>query len=251
MNRQQFITYLHNPEQLDHNSMKELKLLVQEFPYCQSSQMLLLIALLNEKSIHYQSRLKLASAIVSDRKKLKDWIDIIGQPDDKRENSPEDNQTISVPDQDTDTAISDVNTTRQPSGIILPVTEPEAIYTPGPTQSTVSEIVPKDEEQIHDEPRTQVTKAYVPKTKQEIIDQFIENAPRITRSKSDFFKPIDYARRSAEDREEIVSETLAAIYARQGNIVKAIKIYEKLSLKYPEKSSYFAGLIEKIKSDKT
>jgi len=93
------------------------------------------------------------------------------------------------------------------------------------------------------------TEKILTKSKSEIIDQFIKNAPRITRSKKDFFNPNDWARDSATDKEEIVSETLAKIYYDQGNREKAIKIYRKLSLKYPEKSSYFAALIQKIESE--
>ncbi len=41
----------------------------------------------------------------------------------------------------------------------------------------------------------------------------------------------------------IATEAMAEIWLKQGNIPEAIKIYEKLSLQFPEKSTYFAALI--------
>ena len=45
------------------------------------------------------------------------------------------------------------------------------------------------------------------------------------------------------------TETLAAIYAEQGYYEQAAKIYSQLILAYPEKSAYFASLIEKLKNN--
>ena len=42
------------------------------------------------------------------------------------------------------------------------------------------------------------------------------------------------------------TETLAAIYADQGYFAEAKKIYSRLILRFPEKSAYFASLIEKL-----
>lgn len=57
---------------------------------------------------------------------------------------------------------------------------------------------------------------------------------------------------SLEDFEspEFFTETLAAIYAEQGYYEQAIDVYAKLILLYPEKSTYFAALVDEIKLKK-
>ena len=51
---------------------------------------------------------------------------------------------------------------------------------------------------------------------------------------------------SLETNEKIISELWADLLAKQGHIKKARKMYLKLSLKYPEKSSYFAAKLENL-----
>jgi hypothetical protein len=82
----------------------------------------------------------------------------------------------------------------------------------------------------------------------ELIDKFIIANPRIEPHKDKTIVPTeDISRLFVEESVSLVSETLAKIYLSQGYYSKAIDIYEKLSLKFPEKSSYFASQIEKVK----
>jgi hypothetical protein len=47
--------------------------------------------------------------------------------------------------------------------------------------------------------------------------------------------------------DEYCTETLARIYVAQGCFKRALQVYDKLILLYPEKSTYFAALKEEIK----
>ena len=91
------------------------------------------------------------------------------------------------------------------------------------------------------------TKEQPKKKVDEILEKFIENEPSITRGKAATSPTGDLAKNSCHVDEEWVTETLGRIYEKQGNRNKAIKIYEKLRLRFPEKSDYFADLIVKLK----
>ena len=68
--------------------------------------------------------------------------------------------------------------------------------------------------------------------------------------------PIKYDSTSQEDlsvdstrlTDDVASEYLAEIYLNQGKTERAIVIYQRLSLKFPKKKSFFANLIKSLRN---
>ncbi|SMC45951.1 hypothetical protein [Cellulophaga tyrosinoxydans] len=85
------------------------------------------------------------------------------------------------------------------------------------------------------------------KKKFELIDQFIENNPKIIPiEKNTPVIPIEDSVKI--DKNELMTETLAKVYLEQKKFKKAIQAYKILSLKYPEKSSFFASQIKLVQT---
>lgn len=79
--------------------------------------------------------------------------------------------------------------------------------------------------------------------------------PNFEEGEVDLFNEIDeevtkVASESVSFKQDMMTETLAKIYHKQGKTDKALEIYNTLLLKFPEKSAYFAALIEKIEKEK-
>lgn len=83
-----------------------------------------------------------------------------------------------------------------------------------------------------------------------LIDRFLKDLPTMRpRDPSQITAPAgDISADSVAPKHDLLSETLADIYVKQKLYDKAIAMYSKLALKYPEKSGYFANQIQKVKT---
>jgi hypothetical protein len=87
---------------------------------------------------------------------------------------------------------------------------------------------------------------------QEIEEEEEERKPEFytfEKPKKEFFSPTKKAKESLDENKMPVSETLAKIFALQGNFSKAIYVYEQLILIFPEKKPFFATQIKNLKKN--
>lgn len=92
------------------------------------------------------------------------------------------------------------------------------------------------------------------KSQVELIEKFIQNEPRFDKKRGPIedneYTQEDLAAKHLKSKDEFITETLADLLMKQQKYTRAIDIYEKLSLKFPEKRTYFASQIQKIKEVK-
>jgi len=82
------------------------------------------------------------------------------------------------------------------------------------------------------------------KKKFDLIDKFIETNPKIVPKENTVKVTIKDS--LSFDKNELMTATLAKVYLEQKKYKKAIQAYKILSLKYPEKSSFFADRIKAV-----
>lgn len=80
------------------------------------------------------------------------------------------------------------------------------------------------------------------------VDKFIIERPSISKAKEEVSSdPGEINRAEIFEDINFYTETLAKIYSEQGFYKRAIDVYAKLILLYPEKSAYFAALAQELK----
>jgi hypothetical protein len=260
MNKEIFLNYMRFPELLNDRSMQNLRDIVEEYPFFQSARLLFIKNLHNQGSLDYEKNLKLTAVYIPDRSRLFYLLD-------QRALFPNaETWTISPTELDTDEIIDFSKLTE-----VTPVEIPELSETAKKTQaetledlilSGISASTPffsvDDKVDIDDFRKTFRKKPAEPdeeqkpqpkpqNRKENLIDQFILKQPKIVPADPKEPEPNDISIDSTSENQDLITDTLAKIYIKQGLYEKALLAYEKLSLKYPEKNIYFAAQIKKIK----
>ena len=270
MDGKQVIGYIRMPERLKGEAVNKMESLVAEYPYFTIGQVLLAMAYQNTDDARYEKQLRLAASAMPNRDKLRLFSVITKH---RLESEPE---VPALPDEfvPTDNVFSSmelIDSQEETNGNIIheKVFVIPEIDLSGTHEELSAEMALLEEKrksldelkaiiaarlkELEEEKQKKESENPEPKklSRKELIDKFILENPSISRPKAEFYNPISVAQNSIIDQENIVSETLAQIYEQQGYIDKAISIYEKLGLKYPEKSRYFAAQIERLKESQT
>ena len=268
MEREALLTYLNRPETLVGDNVQWVSSLVERYPFFGIGQCLLAIAYQNEGNADYDRQLKKAACAIPDRNRLRLFSILAKQ----RMTLPSEAVTEEAPQPDSFFRFVDSTTVKRSTDEALIPEKmfiiPEINLSSSPEELSAelalldekrksldelkaivaARLKAMEDEKQQKEDGTQPEKKL---SRKELIDKFIAENPSISKPKAEFYNPISVAQNSIIDHGEIVSETLAKIYFKQGYFDKAISIYEKLSLNNPEKSVYFAAQIEMIKESQT
>jgi hypothetical protein len=247
MNRQQFFQWINDPASLNSESVSDLQQLTVDYPYFQTARALHLMNLKLLQDYRFEQGLRQVAAYSADRARLRDWLGFLDEhetagskpvkKDELLHLSPVNSQVddhVKKLEEQIKASLNEIELNK--SRLRELIEEKKAIVGDADVQG-------------EDQPGKRKDLAMRPLPKDELLEEFIRQNQNKTQERVTFYSPEESARRSIEENEGILSETLARLVAAQGKKDKAIKIYQQLMLINPQKSSYFAAQIEKLRKE--
>jgi hypothetical protein len=272
MDKQRFLSLVSSPGATSEVDTMPFQRLIKDYPYFSTAHLLWLHNLKSQKDASFNHSLQASALYVNDRKVLFNLINNLSVIE-----AIAAHETDSQSKELTDTSAEFQLEETKP---ILEVTESDSMLTESVTTPEIeigdplqidysdeslrviefdlsaSENVAGDNpsQNLIDNFLSNISANKEPETpssneQQSLIDKFITENPVFSVNKLDLSdERVDISTSSIVEDEEIVSETLACVYETQRLYDKAIVIYEKLILKFPEKSTYFASQIDNLRT---
>ncbi len=232
-----------HPEQLDRDTLYELRSMLALYPYFQTARLLLLqnLYLLHDPS--FDEELRRAAIYITDRRVLFQMIEAahyqlrtlqpaVAAPADNA--AGRENRTITLIDSFLDSIPKDEGKT-----------EPgKPRRKPTPADAAVDYVAYLLESETEEDTAAADAPQLIG---QSLIDTFINNDKgKIVLNETPEYTPEvenEPKEEGKEPEEGYFTETLARIYIKQGRYSKALEIIRRLSLQYPKKNAYFADQI--------
>jgi hypothetical protein len=229
-----------HPEQLDRETLYDLRSLLALYPYYQTARLLLLQNLYLLHDTTFDEELRRAAIYITDRKVIFNLVEAAHyqlrhkEPEKKKEpKAPATDRTISLIDNFLDSIPADKEE------------EHKKKRKPTPADAAIDYVsYLMETENLDEEAESNET----PQLKgQDLIDNFINNEGGKIKLKEEpeFVPEIEEEdeKDSNKGEESYFTETLARIYIKQGRYSKALEIIQRLNLNYPKKNAYFADQI--------
>jgi len=237
MMQQRLYKWIKHPEQLNRETLYELRTLLARYPYFQTARLLYLKNLYLLHDIAFGEELRRAALYIADRRVLFTLVE--GDSHTLKalerqlvvEENPGADRTLSL----IDAFLSSLPEEPAAPGIMTLPVEAATDYTA---------YLMQEPAEVKEAP------VEVPKLKgQEWIDHFLEKSEEQPLIASVVEDEDDSSVEIVEeqDEESYFTETLAKIYVKQQRYSKALEIITRLNLKYPEKNAYFADQIRFLK----
>ncbi len=271
MKKSNFISLLESDGNLGVSQLPPLQSVIGEYPYFQAAQLLLSKAYQDTENLNFEPQLRKAAAYAADRKKLHQLLfhNTHAVPAEVKhqelESSELENQIQAeelveesvefISNQSEDPLQNQILSAAINSSILQEVSDEIDLTDFEDLIQKPADSAPKSETQEHFNEDSAHSfadwlKHYSGEPRSVAFGFDIDEKELNTglSVKQAFYSPAKMAKLSVQEDDDLVTETLASIYADQGNFEKAIKAFEKLQLKYPEKRVYFAGRIKEIQN---